>query len=259
MLENNAVRDGPDAAPSPTGNSGKLRAVLVALGLVVLAVILSNLLALIPFLLQGFSAVLAGTLSATTIVAAYVVSESAYAGVAYGYARSYLPEGVSIRVPTARELGYVVLGLVGTLAVAQGISLLGTVLGIEMGGRADTGLMTKTPTVMLAMTVLAVLVIGPSEELLFRGVIQRRLGHAFQPVVAIVVTSLLFLPPHAIGYTGSVAGIALLSSIPFCVSLILGYAYERTGNLLVSILIHGCYDATLFGITYLSMIGVISA
>ncbi len=258
MLENNTVRDGPDAAPPAAGKFGRLRAVLVALGLAVLAVLLSGLLSVIPILFEGVSALTAGTLSATTIVAVYVISELSYAGIAYGYARSYLPEGIPIRMPTAREFGYVVAGVLGALVVAQGISVLGSVLGIQMGGRADMGLMTETPTVMLALTVLAIVVIGPSEELLFRGVIQRRLDRVFSPAVAIFLTSLLFLIPHAIGYTGSPLGIALLALVPFCLSLLLGYVYERTGNLLVSILIHGCYDAILFGVTYLSMIGVIS-
>lgn len=108
---------------------------------------------------------------------------------------------------------------------------------------------------LLALVVLSILVIGPSEELLFRGVIQRYLSEAFSVTGAIVVSSILFAAIHAPtfllagpGATGLLAGAAI-----FVISVTLGYSYAVTDNLLVPALVHGVYDATLFGVMYVAL------
>lgn len=88
-------------------------------------------------------------------------------------------------------------------------------------------------------TLLGLILIAPFfEELLMRGIILRGLLKKYTPKVAIVTTALLFTALH----------LDYMKSIGLLVhGLILGYAYYKTENLLVVILMHACYNlATVY-------------
>ncbi len=48
-------------------------------------------------------------------------------------------------------------------------------------------------------------------------------------------------------------------TILFGLSMLLGYLYVWTGNLLVPVLVHGFYDALLFGLAYVALASDLSA
>jgi len=167
------------------------------------------------------------------------------------YVRRWVTEAVPIAVPTTRQLAWVVGSAIAMLGIATGITAISTYTGVQLG-RVDQELLTGDPAVVLALAVLSLLVIGPAEEYLFRGVIQRRLARSMSAAAAILGTSLLFVIPHAIGYLGGVQGVLLLSLVPFSLAIVMGALYERFNNLSVPILAHGLYNATLFMTTYLT-------
>ena len=68
-----------------------------------------------------------------------------------------------------------------------------------------------------------------------------------------VLASASFAPAHIIALSGSVVELAVSVGVLFVPALVLGTAYERTNNLWVPILIHGAYDATIFGLVYLAL------
>ncbi|MFB6224790.1 MAG: lysostaphin resistance A-like protein [Haloarcula sp.] len=158
---------------------------------------------------------------------------------------------IEFSVPNLREVGVVVLGYVGAmggLVVASVlITTLVSVFGVEPGSNQAAEIGMENPGVLLLLIPASFVLIGPGEELLFRGVVQGRLRELFGPIAGVGIASVFFAAIHFFALTGgSVAGnlvalIALL--IP---SLILGVAYEYTGNLVVPSLIHGAYNATLF-------------
>jgi membrane protease YdiL (CAAX protease family) len=135
--------------------------------------------------------------------------------------------------------------------MAAGISVISTRTGIEFG-RVDQGILTGSPAMVLILAILSFIVIAPAEEYLFRGVIQQRLSRSMQTSAAIVITSFLFVIPHAIGYLGGVSGILLLSIVPFSLAVVMGVLYEKHNNLSLPILAHGFYNATLFVVTYIT-------
>jgi membrane protease YdiL (CAAX protease family) len=227
----------------------RLRAILTAIGLVIGAVALGTILTLIPIFLAGGVAALTAVASIVIII----LSETGYAVVGGLYARRWLGATLSIRLPTRREVGCIAGGLIATLVFNQLLVRLAMFSGIDPAGRADQSLLFGDPTVVLALIIVSVLVIGPAEELLFRGAIQRRLGRSFGQIAAIVLTSAIFVLPHAIGYTGSLLSVLVNVSVVFGVSLILCVLYVRTDTLLVPILVHGFYDAVLFGAAYIVM------
>ena len=88
---------------------------------------------------------------------------------------------------------------------------------------------------LVALVIFTAAVIAPVfEELLFRGYLQTLLRHFFRrPWPAILLASLAFTAVHP------------WWSMPpiFFLSLCLGYAYERNGNLFLPILIHALFNA----------------
>jgi membrane protease YdiL (CAAX protease family) len=49
---------------------------------------------------------------------------------------------------------------------------------------------------------------------------------------------------------------ALLASLAVLRALILGAVYERTGNLAVSALVHGSFNAVAFAVAYAEIVGL---
>jgi membrane protease YdiL (CAAX protease family) len=92
---------------------------------------------------------------------------------------------------------------------------------------------------MKALQIFGAAIVAPAfEEYLFRGHIQTALVRLFGPRsiarvwLAILVTSVLFAGVHP----------AWMAPLIFVLALCLGYAYERTGNLWVPIVIHACFN-----------------
>ncbi|WP_245998426.1 CPBP family intramembrane glutamic endopeptidase [Halalkalicoccus subterraneus] len=194
-------------------------------------------------------ALLLGGTSIVALTALFILSEAGYAITGWIYARRWLSETISIKIPTKYQAVWIVASALGMLAIPLIIEIVSSTTGIQYG-RVDQQLLTGSPEMVLVLVVLSVVLIGPAEEYLFRGVIQGRLSQSMGASAAIVIASLLFVLPHAIGYTGGVGAIVLLSIAPFSLGLVMGALYEWFNNLSLPILAHGLYNATLFLTTY---------
>jgi len=160
---------------------------------------------------------------------------------------------IGVRVPTGRDLLWVAAGVVALFVLVFAAGLLLQALGLESNQNAVVDLARQDPSILLVMIPAAFLVIGPAEELLFRGIIQGRLRTVFGPAPAILVASVIFGLAHLTAYaggSGDVSAVAVPVGLLSVLSVIFGVAYERTGNLVVPALIHGAYDAILFSLLY---------
>ncbi len=154
-----------------------------------------------------------------------------------------------IRRPTARDLGWTVLGTIAVLALALVLGVLVEFLPVsEPSDHEVIELAADRPEIMLVMVPMSVLFIGPGEELLFRGVIQSRLVDFYGEFAGIAVTSTIFALAHLPAYFGE--GVWLSLAILFSLSLVIGWLYEHTDNLVVPALVHGLYNAVLFASVY---------
>ncbi|MGM0604057.1 MAG: CPBP family intramembrane glutamic endopeptidase [Halobacteriota archaeon] len=163
---------------------------------------------------------------------------------------------IGVRTPTIRHVGYIVIGSVALLGAQVLLSLLLDAIGVSTGAnRAITDGMGE-PTYFLAMIGISLLLVGPAEELLFRGVLQGRLRASWGAWPAIVLSTVVFGAIHLPAIVGDpgqqYATIALVGTL----GLLLGYLYERTGNIVVPAVVHGVHNAAVFGIQYLAAIGV---
>lgn len=109
------------------------------------------------------------------------------------------------------------------------------------------------PVYFLWMMLVSVLVVGPAEELLFRGAIQGLLRRAWGVWPGILVAAALFGSLHLFG--GLTASSLAYVGIAFLLGTVLGVLYERTETLVVPALAHGLFNAVAFGIQYLSVAG----
>lgn len=228
-----------DDASDPANWKRYGRALLVAVGLSLVALVVSSLLSLGSLLFASGTAVVA-------ILSIYVLIQLGYLVTGWLYLRRWVADStIRIERPDRHQLGWTVVSTLFLGGIAMGLGYVSTQAGIEIG-RADQGLFLTNRTVVIGMAVLSLVLIAPVEEFFFRGVIQRRLTRTFSTPIAIGVTSLLFVLPHAIGYLGNLQSILFLSLAPFAMAVVVGALYEKFDNFLLPVLCHGVYNATLF-------------
>jgi membrane protease YdiL (CAAX protease family) len=163
---------------------------------------------------------------------------------------------VGIRVPTLRDVGYAVAGLVALFAGYLAIAGIVSYLGVTPAQNDIVEAGQQNPALVPLLIPLAILVVGPSEELLFRGAIQGVLRESYSAVPAIAIASLLFGVAHVFALLGGpLSGILVYISVTFVLGMILGYIYERTDNVVVPSLVHGVYNAILFTLLYVQVSG----
>ena len=119
------------------------------------------------------------------------------------------------------------------------INFLIFTLDPEFMNANDSAISSMTSESFPLMAIGIVLLVPPVEELLFRGVVFGQLYNT-HPILAYIVSALVFSAIHVVGYIGSVPIFRLLLSllqyIP--ISLCLARAYEKTGSIFAPVLIH---------------------
>jgi len=165
-------------------------------------------------------------------------------------------------VPDLRDSGIVAVGYVTALSGAiLGLILIAAVqqftgTEIDTGTNSAAELGMQNPEVLLLLIPASILLIGPGEELLFRGVVQGRIREMFSPVPGIVIPSVIFVGLHWFAFSGgSPRGNVIALGVLIVPSLVFAAAYEYTDNIVVPSLIHGFYNATLFSLLYVVTFG----
>lgn len=163
---------------------------------------------------------------------------------------------IDVAMPSGRDLAYAV-GVIGVLLVALiGVSQVLEVLGVEPSPHdIEQTARDGDPRLLLLLIPLTILVIGPAEEVLFRNILQKRLSETISVGGAIAATSVLFALVHLPAYATSDSLLQIGSSlgVVFVLSILLGYSYVKTQNIVVPSIAHGVFNAFQFGILYLQI------
>ena len=162
-------------------------------------------------------------------------------------------EFIRARIPNLRDVGIVVGGIVVLLVLLVAANVVLSALNIESARNQLFEIGQQNPTVFLLLIPLSFLLVGPGEELFFRGLIQGSLMESYRPVVAIFLASALFAMPHVFSLSGQ--GKLVSVSIVFLLALVLGATYEYSDNIVVPSIIHGTFNAVQFGGAYLLTTG----
>jgi membrane protease YdiL (CAAX protease family) len=242
-----------DRLPAP------VLAVAVAVGLAALAFIVGNSAAVILGLALG-AAGIEITPRRAVVLSVVTLQLVAFSAVSFGYLRYRDRTLVDIGMEAPSLEGWITLGAgyVGMVIVwlvgAIGTFVIGNRLGIERQQQGIIEIAQQDPLIFLLIGVLSLFIVGPAEELLFRGVIQTRLRETFGPVAGVGIATTLFAFAHITGFLpGSLGGALLGVSVLLLVGLVLGAVYEYTDNLVVVAAIHGLYNLTQATFGYVSV------
>jgi len=163
---------------------------------------------------------------------------------------------VDVRPPRSRDWTYVAIGSAVSLLVYAFASVLILLFELPAAESMVLEYVGDDQAMILVMIAIVFLFNAPAEEFLFRNIIQKRLYAAFSRLQAVFVASVIFAlvhgPVYAV-YAGSLVAVAVPLLIVFVGSIIFGWTYAKTDNLLVPTLAHAVYNATQFGLLYLAL------
>ena len=164
------------------------------------------------------------------------------------------PTGKQLLLVVGTAIGMIIAAGVVNAALLQIVEQLG--FDIQAAENESTQILEDNPSPLLLLGGIAFMlfVVGPAEELLFRGVIQGRLRERLSPAKAIGVASVVFGSVHlfALGGGSGLAGLLLTIAVLSTVAVALGSLYEYTGNLVTVALAHGLYNSILITMLYVA-------
>ena len=254
-----ATADGAAAATASDGADG--RAVAVAVATALLLGVLGPVIALLSGgVVVGANAVtgglpLAASLGLTLVLGQYV----AFGGLAIAYLtwrgldRAGIVAYLGVRRPSLKEVGLVVGSWALILVTLMGVLTVVQQLGTETASNQSAELAMQNPAIIPLLIAASFLVIGPSEEILYRGVVQGRLRETLSPAPAILLASAIFAAVHVMALTGGASARLTTVTILFLPSIVFGAVYEYTENLVVPALVHGLHNAVIFTVIYVSV------
>jgi membrane protease YdiL (CAAX protease family) len=162
-------------------------------------------------------------------------------------------EYLGVDVPSIRDLLVVLGGWALIFASVVVIGIVVQVLGAPTAENQTGQLVEADPSLIPPLILAMFLVVGPCEEILYRGVVQGRLRESFGPAPSIVIASAIFALVHWVALTGGATGRLVTVAILFFPSLVFGAVYEYTENLVVPILVHAIHNSVLLALFYLAL------
>jgi len=176
------------------------------------------------------------------------INETIIVGVTLLFARY---KGASLKELGLKKASLRVLAIVSVVAVPLFLLGVGISMVEEIGFGPDPMakdiemyVMPRDSFQLVAMIVVALVLVGPCEELAMRGFVQKGFENSFGKMKGLLITSALFGLMHGLN--------TLYAIVPvFVVGLVLGYVWQRTGgNTTASALMHGVYDSIAIALAY---------
>lgn len=145
-------------------------------------------------------------------------------------------EWIGVRRPRKWDWAYIPLGVVlAFIWLVGSLVLIQTVLGLER-----TMLLTLSERVRIARVVTLLVLVGPAEEVIFHGIIQRSLEDVIGLWPAIVAGGMLFAITH-VDPAALALGDLLFYMAQGGFGMIAGWIYAKTDNIAVPALVHGIF------------------
>ncbi|ELZ53942.1 hypothetical protein C465_01034 [Halorubrum distributum JCM 9100] len=150
--------------------------------------------------------------------------------------------------PDAREAAIIVGGGIVLFAFQYGALFALGQLGFSTGQNQAVVPAGDPVVYYLAMIAVSLAVVGPVEELLFRGVVQGGVRRAFDAVPAVLIASLAFGLIHLPSVSGTPVEQWAYVGVVVVLGSVLGALYEWTDNVIVPGLVHGIYNAITYAV-----------
>lgn len=182
-----------------------------------------------------------------------VMSELGFAFVAIAF---MLVTGRGIRyfdLQTPASWGFVAAVTLALFMFRTASVAVAFLVGVEPSEPAITEVGLPIEVLIAVMIPASILVIGPAEELLFRGTIQKYLGERVPRNKAIVGAGALFAAIHLPTFVvSSGLGAVVSLAVIFVVGVVLGWLYEHTGSVVAAMAAHAGYNTLIFGSGYIA-------
>lgn len=153
---------------------------------------------------------------------------------------------VRVSRPDRREAAIILGGGLLLFAFQYGALFVLDQIGLSTGQNQAVVPGGDPVTYYLAMVAVSLAVVGPVEELLFRGVVQGGVRRAFDAVPAVLIASLAFGLIHLPAVSGTMAERWAYVGVVVVLGAVLGALYEWTDNVAVPGLVHGVYNAVTY-------------
>lgn len=161
---------------------------------------------------------------------------------------------VGFQRPGKRDLGIAVIGSLVLIAFMLLAQLLLSRLGVSIAENVAIERGQENPVLFLYYIPLVLLLFVPGEELLFRGVIQGLFRGAYGIVPGVLAASVIFGLIHYPSLVGQ-GSAWIYVAIAGVSGVILGVAYEFSGNILVPIVVHAVWNTIVYLTAYLETVG----
>lgn len=163
-----------------------------------------------------------------------------------------------VRLPTLRDVAWVVGGVVGLFVVAAVVSTLFRYAGVDTATNQVIADGRQDPTRFLYLVPVTFLFVAPAEELLYRGLVQGLFRRAYGVVPAVLLASVFFGAPHYFAMLGpgdtKLPAVVLVTAL----GILLGALYELTENLAVPVLVHALWNSFSFLSQYAEATGLLT-
>jgi membrane protease YdiL (CAAX protease family) len=257
--EPSRLPDGPAGVAGVDDDLGPsespLRTVGTAAGIGILGIVLLALISVVVVLVSSPLGLSAGVLLVVgTAIGQYV----GFGGLALGYLRrrgftwEQVRSYVGVRIPSLREIGVVVAGYLAIVVLLVIVAGIASMFLPEPAENEATGVAADNPGIVPGMVLMMFLVVGPMEELLFRGIIQNRIRERLDAIPAIVIASAIFATVHVVALAGDPSGMLVTVFILFFPATVFGAVYEYTGNVVVPALLHAIHNSVIVSLIFLS-------
>lgn len=215
----------------------------------------SSVLIIVTTMLQSIGYSITDSSVARIVLSTILLQGVTFSSLAIAYVslRGFGMEFIPFRIPDKRELEVTALGILGIFILFAIASLIARSMGLDSAQNQIVTTGRENPQLFLLMIPLSLILVGPGEELLYRGIIQGTLRESFGPVIAITGASALFASIHLFSLTGG--GKLVYIGIAFLLAILLGLIYDYTENLVVPAIVHGIYNAIQFAGAYSATTG----
>jgi len=191
-------------------------------------------------------------LSFPTALISLPINETVLLGITLLFARY---KNVSLRELGLKKVSFRILSIVSVLAVFLFLLGLSISIGEEvvfgpdpMAEAFSQALIPKDFSQLAILIVLSLVLVGPAEELAFRGFVQKGFENSFGEMKGLLAASVLFGVLHGLN--------TLYAIVPAIIAgLVLGYVWQRTdGNTTASALMHGINNSISIAIAYFATV-----
>ncbi|HJP95886.1 MAG TPA: CPBP family intramembrane glutamic endopeptidase [Candidatus Saccharimonadales bacterium] len=158
-----------------------------------------------------------------------------------------IKQGIGLRKLRWHDAGFAIFGVILYLAAyTLTLNITSSFFNLDVNQEQSIGFSGATGFIPLVLAAVSLVVLPPLvEEIVFRGYLYGGLRNKMTPVVAAIVTSLVFAAPHALESSdGKLLWVAAIDT--FTLSLVLCYLRQKTGSIYAGIGVHAIKNGLAF-------------